>query len=55
MLVITRRVGETIRIGPDIEVMVTKVSGGAVRLAIKAPAEAVVVRTELLAAKEMQK
>lgn len=55
MLVITRRRGEKVQIGTDIEVMVTQVREGAVRLAIKAPPETVVVRTELLAAKEMQK
>ena len=55
MLVITRRRGEKVQIGPDIEVMVTYVREGAVRLAIKAPHDVKVVRTELLAVKEMQK
>jgi len=55
MLVITRRRGEKVQIGHDIEVMVTYVRDGAVRLAIKAPQETVVVRTELLAGKEAAK
>ena len=55
MLVITRRRGEKVQIGPDIEVMVTQVREGQVRLAIKAPPETVVVRTELLAGKEAEK
>lgn len=55
MLVITRRRGEKVQIGPDIEVMVTRVADGAVRLAIKAPQDVKVVRTELLAGKEVAK
>ena len=47
MLVITRKRGEKVQIGPDIEVMVTKVSDGQVRLAIKAPETTKIVRTEL--------
>lgn len=48
MLVISRRVGETVRIGPDIEVMVTRIRDGAARIAIKAPDDVVIVRGELL-------
>jgi carbon storage regulator len=48
MLVITRRVGEKVQIGRDIEVMVSYVRDGRVRLAIKAPPEVLVARTELL-------
>jgi carbon storage regulator len=47
MLVITRRRGEKVRIGPDIEVMVTRIVDGNVRLAIKAPPNVAIVRTEL--------
>jgi len=47
VLVITRKRGEKVQIGPDIEVMVTKVSDGQVRLAIKAPETTKIVRTEL--------
>ena len=47
-LVIGRRVGETIRIGKDVEIMVTRLLDGQVRLAIQAPREIEVVRGELL-------
>lgn len=55
MLVITRRRGEKVQIGPDIEVMVTRVADGVVRLAIKAPQDVKVLRTELLVGKEAAK
>jgi carbon storage regulator len=55
MLVITRKRGEKVQIGHDIEVMVTRVVDGSVRLAIKAPADVKVVRTELLVGKEAAK
>ena len=48
MLVITRKRGEKVQIGPDIEVMVTRVADGQVRLAIKAPATTKIVRNELV-------
>lgn len=38
MLVLTRKVGETIEIGTEIEVMVVDVKQGQVRIGIKAPA-----------------
>ena len=37
MLTLTRGVGESIRIGEDIEVYVVEVRGGTVRLGFKAP------------------
>lgn len=51
MLVLTRRVGDKIRIGRDIEVMVSRVKDGNVRLSIKAPPEVLIARGELLARK----
>jgi carbon storage regulator len=39
MLTLTRSVGESIRIGEDIEVYVVEVRGGTVRLGFKAPRE----------------
>lgn len=49
MLVISRRRGESVQIGPDIEVMVTRVMpNGQVRLAIKAPPDVKIARDELL-------
>jgi carbon storage regulator len=47
VLVISRRVGETVQIGPDVEVMVTRVKDGVARIAIKAPDDIVIVRGEL--------
>lgn len=55
MLVITRRRGEKVKIGPDIEVMVTRIVDGNVRLAIKAPPSVAIVRTELEAKREAAK
>ena len=49
MLVLTRRPSETVRIGTDIEVRVTRVEGNRVRLAISAPRSVRVVRGELAA------
>lgn len=48
MLTLTRRIGETIVIGSDIELTVVSVSGGRVRLGIKAPRELSVHRGELI-------
>lgn len=48
MLTLTRRVGQTITIGADIEVTVVSVSGGRVRLGIRAPRELPVHRAELV-------
>lgn len=49
MLVLSRKVGERIWIGPEISVTVVRVAGGAVRLGINAPPELAVVREELKA------
>jgi len=48
MLVLTRRVGEGVRIGDEIEVVVVAVRGDQVRVGIRAPREVPVVRGELL-------
>jgi len=47
MLILTRRVGETVYIGDDIQVMVLEVKGGQVRLGIAAPEEVAIYREEL--------
>jgi carbon storage regulator len=47
MLILTRKVNESIMIGPDIEVAVLDVRGRQVRLGIKAPPEVVILRSEL--------
>jgi len=48
MLTLTRRIGESIMIGPDIELTVASVGRGRVRLSIKAPREIAVHRSELV-------
>lgn len=47
-LIITRRVGERVRIGPDIWVTVTQAADGKARLAIDAPQSVIIDREELL-------
>ena len=47
MLVLARKIGETIRIGDDITVRVVDVQRGQVRLAIDAPREIAVHREEI--------
>lgn len=47
MLILTRRTGETIRIGDDIEVTVLGVKGNQVRIGIKAPNTVEVHRQEI--------
>lgn len=47
MLILTRRVGETVMIGNDIEVTVLGVKGNQVRLGVKAPREVGVHREEI--------
>lgn len=48
MLVLTRRNGQAVRIGPDIEVRVIRIEGDRVVLGFDAPREIAVVRGELL-------
>jgi carbon storage regulator len=48
MLLLKRRVGESVIIGGSIRVSVVEVRGGSVRIAIDAPAELPVYRAELL-------
>ncbi len=48
MLVLSRKIGEAIAIGPDIIVEVVAVDGDRVRLGITAPEEVRVFRKELL-------
>jgi carbon storage regulator len=48
MLILTRRPGESIQVGEDIEISVIEIRGNQVRLGINAPAEVLVLRSELL-------
>ena len=47
MLILTRRVGETIRINDDISIQVLSVSGQQVKLGIVAPLDVAVHREEI--------
>ena len=47
MLVISRKIGESLVIDGEITVTVVKVAGGGVRLGIQAPSGYVIVRDEL--------
>ena len=47
MLVLTRRHGESVRIGSDVRVTVVSTNGGQVRIAIDAPEEVGIFREEI--------
>lgn len=47
MLLLTRRVGETIEIGNDIKITVTGIKGNQVRIGITAPPSVAVHREEI--------
>lgn len=47
MLVLTRRIGEIIRVGDDVKINVLDVKGGQVRLGVKAPDNVAVHREEI--------
>ena len=47
MLVLTRKLGEQIRIGPDITVTLVAIQGNRIRIGIDAPQDVEVLRGEL--------
>lgn len=47
MLILTRRIGETVVIGDEVDVIVLGVKGNQVRLGVKAPKEVTVHREEI--------
>ncbi len=47
MLILTRKVGETVVIGDDVDVTVLGVKGNQVRIGVKAPREIAVHREEI--------
>lgn len=52
MLVLSRREGQKIQIGPDIELVVVQIRGDVVRLGLNAPREVAILREELLQEQE---
>jgi carbon storage regulator len=48
MLILTRRIGETLFLGDDITVTVVGINGNQVRIGIEAPLDVQVMRSELL-------
>jgi carbon storage regulator len=49
MLILTRRPGESIQVGEDIEISVLEIRGNQIRIGINAPADVLVLRSELVA------
>ena len=47
MLVISRKKGESLRIGEDIEITIVKIEDGSVKLSISAPRNITILRKEL--------
>jgi len=52
MLVLSRKIGEAIRIGADVDIVILEVSRGRVRLGFSGPKTVPVRRTELLKPQE---
>lgn len=48
MLVLTRRIGESVLVGDEIEVTVLDVKGDSIRIGIKAPRETRIQRAEIV-------
>ena len=55
MLILTRRTGESLRIGDDVEVTVMAVNGSQVRIGIKAPRNVAVDRQEIAERKQRER
>ena len=47
MLIITRKKGESLMIGDDIEITISKIDDGSIKLGIKAPKNISILRKEL--------
>lgn len=52
MLVITRKKGEALMIGDDIEITISKIEDGSVKIGISAPKDITILRKELYEAVE---
>lgn len=48
MLVLERKVGESINVGGVVKITITRIQGGQVRIGFEAPKEIKIVRTELI-------
>ncbi len=48
MLVLTRRIGEGLRIGDNIKITIEKISKGQIKIGIEAPKEVVMCREEVV-------
>ncbi|NLJ30260.1 MAG: carbon storage regulator [Clostridiales bacterium] len=55
MLVISRKVSESIRIGDNIEIILSEINGDRAKLCINAPKEIPIVRSELLETQTMNR
>jgi carbon storage regulator len=55
MLILTRRTGETLRIGDEVEVTIMAVNGSQVRIGIKAPRDIAVDREEIAERKQRER
>lgn len=55
MLILQRKAGESLLIGEDVEISVISVEAGRVRLAIQAPKEVTILRSELKTAAEVNR
>ncbi len=47
MLIITRKKGESLMIGDDIEIVINKIEDGSVKIGINAPKDVTILRKEL--------
>lgn len=55
MLILQRKAGESLLIGEDVEISVLSVEAGRVRLAIQAPKDVTILRSELKTAAEVNR
>jgi len=54
MLVLTRKIGESVLIGGEIEVTLLDIKGDSIRLGVKAPRETRIQRSEIVVAVEAE-
>jgi len=54
VLIVTRKLGQAVRVGDDVRVVVMEVRGKQVRLGIEAPADVQIYREEISEAERVQ-